>query len=158
MSMWCEWDLRCIYTIFTSVHVWIIGQSYVWIAHSLLLHDFFHELLLFLFFSCWESLALTFLFIEHFAQMTLRLVVKLVEFFAVVDFLCVDLFVTQNNTFPDGLSVLFEVKVQELRVLNRPEAILGLHFLAKFSVNYWLFLAFDLNLQMLRLYVNDELF
>lgn len=90
--------------------------------------------------------------------MTLRLVVKLVEFFAVVDFLCVDLFVTQNNTFPNGLSVLFEVEVQELRVLNRPEAILSLNFLAEFSVNYWLFLAFDLNLQMLRLYVNDELF
>ena len=66
--------------------------------------------------------------------MALSLQVELLNALRVVHGLRVDLLVAHNDALPDGLVRLLEVNLEELAVLDAPEAVLDLDLLAELAL------------------------
>ena len=88
--------------------------------------------------------------------MALCLKVELLDPFTVVNFLCINLFVSKNYCLPDGLVCFFKIDVKELVVLHIPERVIYLDFLTELAFDERLvLLALECYSELLGLDVND---
>ena len=89
--------------------------------------------------------------------MSLGLQVELFHALTVVHRLWVNLRVTENHTLPNGFIRLLESQIQELLVFYRPQCLFSFDLLTKLAFKQGLLTAFDLDLKVLRLVVDNQL-
>jgi hypothetical protein len=74
------------------------------------------------------------LFIENFLEVPLSLEVELFDFLRVVNFLGINFLISDDDTLPDSLISFLEVELKKFAVLDTPERILDLNFLAELTL------------------------
>ena len=88
--------------------------------------------------------------------MALSLQIKLLNLLGVVDRLGINLFITDDYCFPNGLLSFLKCDLEILRVFNGPECLIDFDLLKEISFDDWfIWLALQSNRQSLRL--NDYL-
>lgn len=110
--------------------------------------------------SCRKALHFSLLFVHNFSNGSLCLVIKLLQFFAVIYFSCINLWITNKNSVPNFLFSFFQIEIKIIfpfNILNFPNRLWRINFFIKFAFNDYISI-FIFNRYLFWIYFHFKLF